>query len=90
MTREPSEVPSGKSLYNGDVRIAFGKVVDDRVEFDADLPEGAFVTVLVMEGDGTFKADPDTEMMLLDAIAQCDRNETTLMAQFLDGLRREK
>jgi hypothetical protein len=48
------------------------------------------VTVLVMEGDGTFEADSETEKMLLEAIAQCRRNGTTPMAQFLDELRRNE
>ena len=55
---------------------------------DAELPEGASVTVLVKDGDGTFEADPETEKMLLEAIAQCRRDGTTPMAQFLDELRR--
>jgi hypothetical protein len=32
-------LPSGESLYNVAMRIAFGKIVDGRVELDADLPE---------------------------------------------------
>jgi len=57
---------------------------------DADRPKGASVTVLVKEGDGTFEADPETEKVLLEAIAQCDRGERTPLAQFLEELRREK
>jgi uncharacterized protein (DUF433 family) len=41
---------SGESTYNADMRIAFGKVVDGRVELDADLPEGASVNPRVMLG----------------------------------------
>jgi hypothetical protein len=47
------------------------------------LPQGASVTVLVFEGDETFEADQETESMLLEAIAQCDRARTTPMAQLL-------
>lgn len=83
-------LPSSESPYNADMRIASGKVVHGRVELDAHLPEGASVTVLVMEGDGTFEADSETEKMLLEAIAQCRRNGTTPMAQFLDELRRNE
>ena len=67
--------------------IASGKVVDGRVELDGELPEGASVTVLAREGDETFEADPDTERMLLDAMAQCDRGETIPLTQLLGELR---
>ena len=77
-------------LYNVDMLIAFGKVANGRVEVDADLPEGASVSVLVMEGDGTFEAASETEKMLLETIAQCRRSGTTPMAQFLDELRRKE
>src|SRR5438105_9809980 len=67
--------------------IASGKVVDGRVELDSELPEGASVTVLAREGDETFEADPETERMLLDAIAQCERGGTIPMTQLLGELR---
>ena len=69
------------------MRIASGKVVDGRVELDAELPEGASVTVLAPEGDETFEADAETEKMLLESIAQCDRGQTTPMKDFLAELR---
>ena len=67
--------------------IASGKVVGGRVELDGALPEGASVTVLAREGDETFEADPDTERMLLDAMAQCERGETIPLTQLLSELR---
>lgn len=67
--------------------IASGKVVGGRVELDSELPEGASVTVLAREGDETFEADPETEHMLLDSIAQCDRGETIPLAQLIGELR---
>jgi hypothetical protein len=70
-----------------DMRIAPGKVVDGRVELDAELPEGASVTVLALEGDETFEADAETEQILLKAIAQCDKGQTTPMADLLSELR---
>lgn len=69
------------------MRIASGKVVGGRVELDGELPEGASVTVLVREGDETFEANPETERMLLDAIAQCERGETIPLTQLLGELR---
>jgi hypothetical protein len=67
--------------------IASGKVVGGRVERDSELPEGASVTVLAPEGDETFEADPETERMLRDSIAQCERGETIPLTQLLSGLR---
>lgn len=69
------------------MRIASGKVVEGRVELDAELPEGASVTVLALDGDETFEADAETEQVLLQAIAQCDNGQTTPMADLLSELR---
>jgi len=69
------------------MRIASGKVIDGRVELDAELPEGASVTVLALEGDETFEADAETEKMLTEAIAQCDRRQTTPITEVLSELR---
>jgi hypothetical protein len=76
--------------YNGSMRVASGKVVDGRVELDAELPEGATVTVLALEGDGTFEADAETERMLLEAIAQADRGQTTPLTELLSELRKRE
>lgn len=69
------------------MRIASGKVVDGRVELDAELPDGTSETVLALEGDETFEADAETEQMLLEAIAQCNRGQTSPMTDFLSELR---
>ena len=69
------------------MRIALGKVVNGRVELDAELPEGTSVTVLALDGDETFEADAETERMLLQAIAQCEKGETTPMAHLVSELR---
>jgi hypothetical protein len=69
------------------MQMASGKVVDGRVELDGELPEGASVTVIVRDDDETFEADADTEKMLLDAIAQCERGDTISMKQLLSELR---
>jgi hypothetical protein len=61
--------------------------VDGRVELDSALPEGTAVTVLAPERADTFEVDPDSERMLLEAIAQCDRGETIPLPQLLDELR---
>jgi hypothetical protein len=69
------------------MRIASGKVVQGRVELDAELPEGLSVTVIARAEDETFEADPATEKMLLEAIEQCDRRQTTPLKQVLSDLR---
>ena len=69
------------------MQIASGRVVGGRIELDTELPEGTLVTVIAREGDETFEADPVTEKMLLDAIAQCERRETIPMSQLLSELR---
>jgi hypothetical protein len=71
----------------GHMRIAPGKVVNGRVELDAELPEGTSVTVLALEGDETFEADAETEQMLLQAIAQCEKGQTTPLADLVSELR---
>ena len=72
------------------MRIAPGKVVNGRVELDAELPEGTSVTVLALEGDETFEVDAETEQMLLQAIAQCEKGQTTPMADLVSELRRRE
>ena len=68
------------------MQVTSGRVVAGRVELDGELPDGASVTVLACDGDETFEADPETETMLLAAIAQCDRGETIPVAQLLGEL----
>lgn len=69
------------------MKIAPGKVVDGRVELEAELPEGAFVTVLALDGDETFEANAETEKMLLEAMAQCRRGQTTRLKDVLAEMR---
>ena len=70
--------------------IASGKVVGGRIELDSELPEGASVTVLAHEADGTFEVDAETERLLLESMAQCDRGETVPVADLLGELRRRE
>jgi hypothetical protein len=71
----------------GHMRIAAGRVVNGRVELDAELPEGTSVTVLALEGDETFEVDAETERILLKAIAQCEEGRTTPLADVVSELR---
>jgi hypothetical protein len=72
------------------MRIAPGRVVDGRVELDGELPEGAAVTVLALEDDETFEADPETEKVLLEALAQCRQGQVTPLKDFLAEMRRRE
>lgn len=73
------------------MRVASGRVIDGRVELsDSQFPEGAAVTVLLPEADETFEADEETERMLLESIAQCERGETVPLETVLDELRRRE
>lgn len=68
------------------MQVTSGRVVHGRIELDAELPEGASVTVIATD-DKTFDADATTEKMLLDAIAQCERGQTVPLKQVLADLR---
>jgi hypothetical protein len=71
------------------MRVASGRVIDGRVKLmDTELPEGAAVTVLLSDGDETFEADEETEKMLLESIAQCERGQTIPFEKVLQELRR--
>jgi len=66
-------------------------VIDGHVQIDdAEWPEGASVTVLLSEGEETFEADAETERMLLESIAQCDRGQTVPLERLLDDLRNRR
>ena len=71
------------------MRVASGKIIQGKVQLeDAAFPEGATVTVLFPEDGETFDADPETEMMLLESIAQCERGQTVPLDSVLARLRR--
>jgi len=58
------------------MRIASGKVVDGKVVYEGQLPEGADVTLLAHEPEETFEVTPELKAVLLESIAQCERGET--------------
>ena len=69
--------------------ITTGKVQGGTIKVEAkDLPEGATVTVLALEGDETFELSSQEEAKLLAAIAEADRGETTSASQVLQQIRR--
>jgi hypothetical protein len=58
------------------MQIASGKVIDGQVVIDGELPEGAEVTLLALDGEETFEVDAELEAVLLESIAQGQRGET--------------
>jgi len=69
------------------MRIAPGKVVGGRFELDAELPEGASVTVLAPDADETFEVDSATEKMLLESIADAQRGHLTPLVDVITEMR---
>ncbi|MDQ3280162.1 MAG: hypothetical protein M3Q69_01975 [Acidobacteriota bacterium] len=69
------------------MQIASGKIVNGRVVVDAELPEGADVTLIAMEGEETFEVSPELEAILLESIAQAERGETISAEELLAELR---
>ena len=69
------------------MQIASGKVVNGRVVVEADLPEGAEVTLLALDGEETFVVDAELEAVLLESIAQGERGETIPAEELLRELR---
>jgi hypothetical protein len=59
-----------------DMRIASGRVIDGRVIYEGELPEGAEVTLLAHEAEETFEVTPELKAVLLQSIAECERGET--------------
>jgi hypothetical protein len=69
------------------MQIASGKVVNGRVVVEAELPEGADVTLLALDGEETFEADAELEAVLLDSIGQGSRGETMSADALFEELR---
>lgn len=69
------------------MQIASGKVVNGRVVVEAELPEGADVTLIALDGEETFEVGPELEAILLESIAQGERGETIPAEQLLRELR---
>ena len=58
------------------MRIASGRVVDGKVVYEGELPEGVEVTLLAHDPEETFEVTPELKAVLLESIAQCERGET--------------
>jgi hypothetical protein len=69
------------------MQIATGKIVNGVVVIDAELPEGAEVTLLALDGEETFEVDAELEAILLQSIAQGARGETISAEALLREMR---
>lgn len=69
------------------MQIATGKVIDGRVVVQAELPEGAEITLLALDGEETFEVDAELEAVLLESIAQGERGETISAEELLREMR---
>ena len=69
------------------MQIASGKVVNGRVVVEAELPEGAEVMLLALDGEETFEVDAELEAVLLESIAQGERGETISAEKLIREMR---
>ncbi len=69
------------------MRIVSGKVVDGRIVYEGDLPEGADVTLIARDDDEPFEVSPELRAVLLESIAQCDRGERIPAADLIREMR---
>ncbi|MBV9493251.1 MAG: hypothetical protein JOZ54_03310 [Acidobacteria bacterium] len=72
------------------MQIASGKVIAGRVVVEADLPEGADVTLIALDGEETFEVSPELEAILLESIAQGQRGEIISAEELLRELRSQE
>jgi len=70
------------------MQIASGKVVKGQVVVEAELPEGAEVTLIALDGEETFEVSSELKAVLLESIAQGTRGETISAEELLEELRR--
>ena len=70
------------------MQIASGKVVNGQVVVEADLPEGAELTLIALDGEETFEVSPELKAVLLESIAQGARGETIAAEELFEELRR--
>ncbi|HYO75660.1 MAG TPA: hypothetical protein VE010_04290 [Thermoanaerobaculia bacterium] len=69
------------------MQIASGRVINGQVVVDAELPEGAEVTLLALDGEETFAVDAELESVLLESIEQAKRGETISADDLLREMR---
>lgn len=71
------------------MKVATGKVIDGKVVVEGvSLEEGASVTVIAKDDDGSFELTPEQEAELLLSLAEADRGETISAEEVLAKLAR--
>jgi hypothetical protein len=61
--------------------------VNGQVVVDAELAEGAPVTLIALDDDETFEVTPELKAVLLESMAQGDRGQTISGEELLRELR---
>ena len=70
------------------MKVATGRVIEGKVVVDGvSLREGAVVTILTRDDEGTFELTPEEEAELLLSIAEADRGETVSAEEVLASIR---
>ena len=69
------------------MQIASGRVVNGQVVVEAELPEGAEITLLALDGEETFEVDAELEAVLLHSIEQGQRGETISAEELIREMR---
>ncbi|MEA2164480.1 MAG: hypothetical protein QOK37_2607 [Thermoanaerobaculia bacterium] len=69
------------------MRISSGKVVDGRIVYQGDFPEGAEVTLIAHEDEEPFEVTPELKAVLLQSIAECERGDTISGDELLREMR---
>jgi hypothetical protein len=75
------------SGYNRNMQVASGKVVDGRVIFEGELPEGTSVTLIALDDEETFQVDAELEAVLLESIARGRAGNTITAEDLLAEMR---
>ena len=69
------------------MQVASGKIVHGQVVVEGELPEGAEVVLLTLDGEETFEVDSELEAILMESIAQGERGETIPADELLREMR---
>ena len=72
------------------MRVASGKVVHGQIIYEGEFPEGADVTLIADDHETGFEVDPELKVVLLEAIAGCDRGEKISADQLLRELQSDE